>query len=129
MSLANICCITINSRNTNTLTFTSKRKQIKTSNYITNYMSNDRGIITLVCVFGFVFRIIMKEGFYHQLLFTLNIFYCSIRNNWIGHKFHNLETSSPIHTWINTKWTYIILYTYFILSDDMKKTKAKTNKD
>ena len=29
---------------------------------------------------------------------TLNIFYCSIRNNWIGHKFHNLETSSPIHT-------------------------------
>jgi hypothetical protein len=29
---------------------------------------------------------------------TLNIFYCSIRNNWIGHKFYNLETSSPIHT-------------------------------
>ena len=58
--------------------------------------------------------------------FTLNIFYCSIRNNWIGHKFHNLETSSPIYTWINTKWTYIILYTYFILSDDMKKTKTKT---
>jgi hypothetical protein len=40
----------------------------------------------------------------------LNIFYCSIRNNWIGHKFHNLETSSPIHTWINTKWTYIIFH-------------------
>ena len=33
----------------------------------------------------------------------LNILYCSIRNNWIGHKFHNLETSSPIHTRINTK--------------------------
>ena len=31
-------------------------------------------------------------------LVTLNICYCSIRNNWIGHKFHNLETSSPIHT-------------------------------
>ena len=61
--------------------------------------------------------------------FTLDIFYCSIRNNWIGHKFHNLEMSSPIHTWINTKWTYIVLYTYFILSDDMKKTKAKTNKN
>jgi hypothetical protein len=26
---------------------------------------------------------------------TLNIFYCSIINNWIGHKFHNLEMSSP----------------------------------
>ena len=50
------------------------------------------------------------------LTFTLSIFYCSIRNNLIGHKFHNLETSSPIHTWINTKWTYIILYTYFILT-------------
>ena len=24
----------------------------------------------------------------------LSIFYCSIINNWIGHKFHNLETSS-----------------------------------
>ena len=23
---------------------------------------------------------------------TLNIFYCSIRNNWVGHKFHNLDT-------------------------------------
>ena len=33
-----------------------------------------------------------------DLGFILNIFYCSIRNNWIGHKFHNLETSSPIHT-------------------------------
>ena len=33
---------------------------------------------------------------------TLNIFYCSILNNRIGHKFYNLETSSPIHTWINT---------------------------
>jgi hypothetical protein len=32
---------------------------------------------------------------------TLNIVYCSIRNNWIGHKFHNLKTSSPIHTWIS----------------------------
>ena len=29
---------------------------------------------------------------------TLNIFFCSILNNWIGHKFHNLEMSSPIHT-------------------------------
>ena len=48
----------------------------------------------------------------------LNIFYCSIGNNWIGHKFHKWETSSPIHTWINTKWTYITLYTYFILSED-----------
>ena len=27
---------------------------------------------------------------------TLNIFYCSILNNRIGHKFYNLETSSPI---------------------------------
>ena len=26
---------------------------------------------------------------------VLSIFYFSIRNNWIGHKFHNLETSSP----------------------------------
>jgi hypothetical protein len=26
---------------------------------------------------------------------VLSIFYCLIRNNWIGHKFHNLETSSP----------------------------------
>ena len=26
---------------------------------------------------------------------ALNIFYCSILNNWRGHKFHNLETSSP----------------------------------
>jgi hypothetical protein len=58
---------------------------------------------------------------------TLNIFYCSIRNNWIGHTFQNSETSSPIHTWINTKWTYIILYTYFILSEDMKKTKININ--
>jgi hypothetical protein len=33
-----------------------------------------------------------------HLILTLSIFYCSIRNNWIGHKFHNLETSSPIHT-------------------------------
>jgi hypothetical protein len=33
------------------------------------------------------------------------------------------------YTWINTKWTYIILYTYFILSDDMKKTKTKTRKN
>ena len=53
---------------------------------------------------------------------TLNIFYCSILNNWIGHKFHNLETSSPIHTWINTQWIYIILYSYFILSEDKKTT-------
>jgi hypothetical protein len=30
-------------------------------------------------------------------LVTLNIFYCSILNNWIGHKFHNLEASSPTH--------------------------------
>ena len=30
---------------------------------------------------------------------TLNICYCSIINNWIGHKFHNLEASSPIHTY------------------------------
>jgi len=30
------------------------------------------------------------------IFFTLNIFYSSILNNWIGHKFHNLETSSPI---------------------------------
>ena len=59
------------------------------------------------------------------VLFTLSIFYCSIRNNWIRHKFHNLETSSPIHTSINTKLTYIILYTYFILIEDMKKTKTK----
>ena len=29
MSLANICCITINSRNSNTLTFTSKKKTNK----------------------------------------------------------------------------------------------------
>ena len=29
---------------------------------------------------------------------TLNIFYCSIINNWIGHKFHNLEKSSPNHS-------------------------------
>ena len=50
-----------------------------------------------------------------------NKFYCSILNNRTGHKFYNLETSSPIHTWINTTWTYIILYTYFILSKDMKK--------
>ena len=28
---------------------------------------------------------------------TLIIFYCSIINNWIGHQFHNLETSSPIY--------------------------------
>jgi len=40
---------------------------------------------------------------------TLNIFYCSILNNRIGHKFYNLETSSPIHT-----WTYIILYIFHI---------------
>ena len=59
---------------------------------------------------------------------TLNIFYCSIRNNWIGHKFHNLETSSPIHTWTNTKWTYIILNTYFLLNDDMKKAKTRNKK-
>ena len=26
---------------------------------------------------------------------TLSIFYCSILNNWIGQKFHTLETSSP----------------------------------
>jgi hypothetical protein len=45
---------------------------------------------------------------------TLNIFYCSILNNRIGHKFYNLETSSPIHTWINTTWTYIILYIFHI---------------
>ena len=43
----------------------------------------------------------------------------------IGHKFHNLETSSPIHTWINIKWTYIILYTYFILSEDKKPPPKK----
>jgi hypothetical protein len=29
---------------------------------------------------------------------TLNILYCSILNNRIGHTFYNLETSSPIHT-------------------------------
>ena len=58
-------------------------------------------------------------------LVILNICYCSIRNNWVGHKFHNLDTSSPIHTWINTKWTYIILYAYFILSDDMKKKQKQ----
>jgi hypothetical protein len=28
---------------------------------------------------------------------TLNIFDCSILNKWIRHKFHNLETSSPMH--------------------------------
>jgi hypothetical protein len=61
-----------------------------------------------------------------KFYFTLSILYCSIRNNWIGYKFHNLETSSPIHTWINTKWTYVKLYTYFILSEDMQKTKTKT---
>ena len=54
---------------------------------------------------------------------TLSIFYCSIRNNWIGHKCHDLETSSPIHTWSNTKWTYIILYAYFILNKDIKNNK------
>jgi hypothetical protein len=59
---------------------------------------------------------------------TLNILYCSIINNWIGHKFHNLETSSPIHTWINTKWTYTILYTYFIFSEDMKKNDTNKKK-
>ena len=63
-----------------------------------------------------------------QLYSILNIFYCSIRNNWIGHKFHNLETSSPIHTWINTKWTYILLYIYFILSEDIKKNKKQKTK-
>ena len=36
--------------------------------------------------------------------------------------------SSPIHTWINTKWTYIILYTYIILSEDMKNTNKKQTK-
>ena len=28
---------------------------------------------------------------------TLSIFDCSILNKWIRHKFHSLETSSPIH--------------------------------
>jgi hypothetical protein len=28
---------------------------------------------------------------------TLNIFDCSILSKWIRDKFHNLETSSPIH--------------------------------
>jgi len=43
---------------------------------------------------------ILNKGRVHNLSATLNIFYfyCSIINNWIGHKFHNLETSSPIHT-------------------------------
>ena len=28
---------------------------------------------------------------------TLNIFDCSKLKKWIRHKFHNLETSSPMH--------------------------------
>ena len=44
-------------------------------------------------------------GFYPVLILsinrpiylTLNIFYCSKRNTWIGHKFHNLVTSSLIY--------------------------------
>ena len=36
----------------------------------------------------------MKTQDFHVNLHTLNIFYCHI-NVWIGHKFHNLETSSP----------------------------------
>jgi hypothetical protein len=51
---------------------------------------------------------------------TSNICYCSRINDWIGHKFHNLETASPIHTWINTKWTFIWYNTYFIFNEDMK---------
>ena len=54
-----------------------------------------------------------RSYFKHILLFN--------NNYWTRHNFYNLETSSPIHTWIDTTWTYIILYTYFILSEDMKK--------
>ena len=50
---------------------------------------------------------------------TYGIFYCSIINNWIVHMFQNLETSSEIHT-------SLILYTYFIFSEDMTKQRRKT---
>ena len=59
------------------------------------------GFLFFVFVFCFFFFALFVFVLCFVCLYnciTLNIFYCSIRNNWIGHKFHNLETSSPIHT-------------------------------
>ena len=43
-----------------------------------------------------ILQITVYKGQSYFPINTLNIFYCSIINNRIEHKFHNLETSSPI---------------------------------
>ena len=108
---------------------------IKFSNYLILYLLSNVTFLILFYIFSLLFFLAktpvkmlhLKESCSWQkkrkkncldnfslqfrtfLTLNLNIFYFSIKSNWIGHKFHNLETSSPIHTWINTKYHILSL--------------------
>jgi hypothetical protein len=55
------------------------------------------------------------SGEHFELEYTIKC--CTIINNGIGHKFHNLQTSSPIQTRINTTWTYIYIHISYTSSN------------
>ena len=91
----------------NIISVFSPKKKLVSSNLSRDYklMPFDWITLSFACDVGQQ-RQIMKAWLIHHERYlinqwygggdsTLNIFYCSIINNWIGHKFHNLETSSP----------------------------------